>query len=65
MTELEEILIVLLQDNGMPKESQTGIILMLRTVEQQATMIEFLVKNKNLTANQITEKAIEIYKGDQ
>lgn len=34
MTELEEILIVLLQDNGMPKQSQIAITMMLRTPYQ-------------------------------
>ena len=62
MTELEEILIVLLQDNGMPKRSKVGITKMLRTPYQQAVMIEYLIKNKNQTSDQIIKKALEIFK---
>ena len=62
MTELEEILIVLLQDNGMPKQSQIAITMMLRTPYQQAVMIEYLIKNKKQTSDQITKKALEIFK---
>lgn len=64
MTRLEEILIVLLQDNGLDKNYCTNILRTLRIEEQQADMIIYLRQNKNLTLNQIMSKVLEIFKNN-